>query len=234
MFFKKNKPELPPIARFKLSSPEGEPPEDPPNQYGNKSSKDVPPAKTQRIAPPCPQPPPTRIVKDGGTRIFNCEPPKGSKPKPPRRQYDTNFIPPTNTPPPDAPPNQYGNVGSIDNSKIDILLPNIPTYEEWKKQSEHFKNIKGVNNMRNHYDGKLDEYPTQENNQEPYFNREDGKFYAKPPIGIMPHKIWLELRIQELSKALTRYATKIGEDKKCMIEWSEELTMLLNEYFKEE
>jgi|GEM_PF-2872011 hypothetical protein len=101
MFFKKHKSELPPIARFKFPSPQGEPPEDPPNQYGNKSSKDVPPAKTQRIAPPCPQPPPTRIVKDGGTRIFHCEPPKGSKPKPPRRQY--------------------GDIGSIDNSELDIL-----------------------------------------------------------------------------------------------------------------
>lgn len=51
--------------------------------------------KAQRFGTP--QPPPTRIVRDGGTRIFNCEPPKGSKPKPPRNQYgDDNSI--TNTP----------------------------------------------------------------------------------------------------------------------------------------
>lgn len=57
----------------------------------HKSSKDVPPAKTQRIEPP------TRIARDGGTRIFNCEPPKGSKPNPPRRQYGVSIIPPVVT-----------------------------------------------------------------------------------------------------------------------------------------
>ena len=86
--------------------------------------------------------------------------------------------------------------------------------------------------MRNHYDGMLDECHAQENNQKPYFNPETG-YYEKPPIGIMPHKIWIGLRIQELSKALTRYVTDINTDKKCMVEWSKELTMLLNEYFEE-
>lgn len=34
--------------------------------------------------------------------------------------------------------------------------------------------------MRNHYDGMTDEYHAQENKQ-----------HGKPPIGIMPHKIWI-------------------------------------------
>lgn len=43
-------------------------------------------------APPPQQP--TRIVKDGGTRICHCEPQK-NKPNAPRSQYGTNLIPPT-------------------------------------------------------------------------------------------------------------------------------------------
>lgn len=77
--------------------------------------------------------------------------------------------------------------------------------------------------MRNHYDGMLDEYHTEENKQ-----------YVKPSIGIMPHKIWIELRIQELSKALVRYATDANIDNKdCMIDWSKELADLLSGYFEE-
>lgn len=67
--FKKHKSELPLIARFKLSS-EGEPP----------------------------QPPPTRIVKDGDIGIFN------RKPKSPSNTYGD------------------GRNGGIDNNGLDILV----------------------------------------------------------------------------------------------------------------
>lgn len=36
------------------------------------------------------------------------------------RKYGTNFIPPTNTPPPEAPPNQYGDDNSITNTAVKL------------------------------------------------------------------------------------------------------------------
>lgn len=47
----------------------------------------------------------------------------------------------------------------------------------------------------------------------------------KPPIGIMPHKLWLEHRINSLQEAIARYnfAGKIGD---------EQLILFIQEYLE--
>lgn len=47
----------------------------------------------------------------------------------------------------------------------------------------------------------------------------------KPPLGIMPHKIWVELRVQDLLEAMKRYS-----ESNMVIprEWIEELQQLIN------
>lgn len=48
----------------------------------------------------------------------------------------------------------------------------------------------------------------------------------KPPIGLMPHKFWVEERIQNILDAIDRY---IQADMKIPIEWIEEYNKLKGE-----
>lgn len=59
------------------------------------------------------------------------------------------------------------------------------------------------------------------------FNKDD--FYAsnnEPPLGIIPHNIWVEKRIEELSSAINRY---IAANMKISIKWIEEYNKLIGE-----
>lgn len=155
----------------------------------HKSSKDISPAKTQKIEPPSPQPPPRRIVKDGGTRICHCEPQK-SKPNPPHRQYGSNFIPAANTPPPYAPPNQYGSIGSIDNSELDILIKNKEIFKskdnvpKWVDvlttgNVSEMRNIKGADKMEEHCNGTKCEYKEAKYQYNFKYTLKNGKDFNK-------------------------------------------------------
>ena len=50
--------------------------------------------------------------------------------------------------------------------------------------------------------------------------------YNKPPLGIEPHKIWIEQRITNLIDAMNRY---IQDSRKVPIEWMEEYNKLIHE-----
>lgn len=50
--------------------------------------------------------------------------------------------------------------------------------------------------------------------------------YNKPPLGIMPHHIWIDKRIKELRTATAKY---IMDGTKIPIEWIEEYNDLIGE-----
>ena len=51
------------------------------------------------------------------------------------------------------------------------------------------------------------------------------RFRKKPPLGIEPHKVWIENRITDIWKAIERY---ISTNTKIPIEWIEEYNKLVD------
>jgi hypothetical protein len=52
--------------------------------------------------------------------------------------------------------------------------------------------------------------------------------YCKLPLGVMPKRVYNEKRVQELTRALNDYANyNIKANKELMLEWTKELTELL-------
>ena len=62
------------------------------------------------------------------------------------------------------------------------------------------------------------------------------KKVSKPPIGVMPEVLWIEKRIQELTRAISEYVEHALNnsamiDKKVAV-WAYELSRLTNDYNK--
>jgi hypothetical protein len=53
---------------------------------------------------------------------------------------------------------------------------------------------------------------------------EDKKIYSRPPLGIEPHDIWIQRRIEDLLKAMNRY---VQSNMQIPVEWVEEYNKLI-------
>lgn len=61
------------------------------------------------------------------------------------------------------------------------------------------------------------------------------KTYDRPPLGLIPKRIWFENRAKDICCALARNINDVGKNKNHnhMIEWSKELCLILGELEKD-
>lgn len=52
---------------------------------------------------------------------------------------------------------------------------------------------------------------------------------SKPPIGLMPQSVWVDLRIKDITDAMKRY---LDAGKYIPVEWADELADLIRENHK--
>ena len=59
-----------------------------------------------------------------------------------------------------------------------------------------------------------------------YALKDNPGHFNKPPLGLMPHKFWVEERITNILQAVNRY---IEDDREIPTEWIEEYNKLIQE-----